>query len=408
MGESKVKPKTKAKTKTKAIAKKSTTTPKESKSNSAIDDIRIGLLRKFGTNAIIKGSDMEKARYGRVSTSSISLDLAIGGGVPVGRLIQVAGAKSTGKSTIAGHILKNCQNLTVNWVWTERKEEKGREVVTEYVKTQKGLVCAYLDVEGTMTPEWAKNSIGIDINNWLYSQPSGLEEALEMAHQMQKDGVHLIVIDSIEALEPTKEYISEIGETIQMGIKPKTIGEYCRKYTATNNGLARKGKLPCTVILINQLREKIGAYGDNEYTPGGRSIEFYASLDLRLRRADWISIGTGDNKEIIGWTVKFKSNKNKTYKQQQSGEFDFYFDEGGRVEPGNVDNFKEIVVEGIAWGVVDRAGAWFKYKGENLAQGADNTIAYLAENLDVFEEIKKELFDIIKKEEEKFVKGEEK
>lgn len=373
--------------------------------NNAVDNIRIELLKKFGTNAIIKGTDMEKARYGRISTGSITLDLALGGGLPVGRLIQISGAKSTAKSSLCDKIVANAQKTNVDWIWTERKVEKGREIVSEIPKKVNGLICGYLDVEGTKTFDWTQDTLGVDMDNWVYSQPAGLEEGLEMAHQMQKQGVNLIVIDSIESLEPTKEYDSEMGESVQMGIKPKMLGEYCRKFTATNNKLSREGKLPCTVILINQLREKIGAYGDAEYTPGGRAIEFYISVDLRLRKGDWIVEGKGDNKTIVGQTVKFKTHKNKTYKQQQTGDFDFYFDEAEGHVLGEIDNFKETVIEGMAWGVIERAGAWFKYKGNNIAQGADNTVAYLREHVDVFNSVRAELFSLVAMDEAHLTEG---
>lgn len=375
---------------------------------SEVDNIRVELLKNFGTNAIIMGSDMEKAKYGRISTGSITLDLALGGGIPIGRMTQISGAKSTSKSSLCDLIISNAQKTGVEWTWIERKVDKGREIVGESKKKVDNLICACLDVEGTRTPDWTSEKLHVDMNNWIYSQPSGLEEGLEMAIQMQKNGVNLIVIDSIEALEPTKEYESEMGESTQMGIKPKMLGEYCRKYTANNNKLVREGKLPCTIIFINQLREKIGSYGDPEYTPGGRAIEFYISLDLRLRRGDWITEGKGDNKTIVGQTVKFKSNKNKTYKQQQTGEYDFYFDdtEDGH-HMGEIDNFKEVIIEGIAWEVIERSGSWMKYKGANLAQGADNTIAYLRQNLNIYESIKKDLFDLVAMEVEHIV-GEDK
>ena len=368
--------------------------------NKDIDKIRVNLLKKFGSNAIITGADHEKAKYGRIPTGSIDLDLKLGGGIPIGRMIQISGAKSTIKSTLCDHIVKNAQELEVEWIWTERKEEKGREVVEEHTRKVEGLICAYLDVEGTKTVDWTRDKIGVNTDEWLYAQPSGLEEALEMAHQMQKDGVHLIVIDSIDALEPIKDYESEIGESVQMGLKPKMIGEYCRKFTATNNLLVRQGELPCTVIFINQLREKIGAYGNPEYTPGGRAIEFYISIDLRLRRGDWIIRGKGEEKEIVGQVVKFKTEKNKTYKQQQVGQFDFYFVDTENCDAGHIDNFKEIVIAGINYDIIEKAGSWFKYKGKNIAQGADNTVAYLREHPDLFNEIKDELFSIVEREAE--------
>lgn len=376
-------------------------------SNKVVDNIRVGLLKKFGSNAIIMGADHQKAQYGRISTGSIDLDLKLGGGIPIGRISQISGAKSTSKSTLCDYIVKNAQTTNIEWIWTERREVKGREQVEEHAKKVEGMICAYLDVEGTKTTEWTGDTVGVDTNNWLYSQPTGLEEALEMAHQMQKDGVNLIVIDSIDSLEPTKEYNSQMGESIQMGIKPKMMGEYCRKFTATNNLLSREGRLPCTVIMINQLREKIGAYGDSEYTPGGRAIEFYVSLDLRLRKGDWIVEGKGDSKEIVGQVVKFKSNKNKTYKQQQSGEFEFYFQDTNLFRAGEIDNFKEIVVNGMNYGVIERAGSWFKYQGENIAQGADNVVIYLREHPELFNQIKNELFAIVDREATGLTKGSE-
>ena len=141
------------------------------------------------------------------------------------------------------------------------------------------------------------------------------------------------------------------------------------------------------------------------YTVGGRAIPFYASIDVFLRRGDWIIEGKGENKRIVGQVVKFKTEKNKTYKQQQTGEFDFYFDDS---EDGHkmaeIDNFKEIIIAGIEWGIIERAGSWMKYKGENLAQGADNTVIYLRKNPKIFESIKIELFDLVSAEANRITK----
>lgn len=363
--------------------------------NKKLDKIRLGLLNQFGANAIIKGADMQKATYGRIPTGSLSLDLDIGGGIPVGRMVQIAGNKSTSKSSLCDHIIRNAQNLTIEWTHVERKAEKGREVINEEKKIEEGLICGYLDVEGTKTPDWTQEVLGVDMDSWIYTQPSGLEEAFDMAIEMQKSGVHLIVIDSIDSLEPTKHYDTDFADSVQMGIKPKIIGEYCRKYTATNNKLVREGKLPCTVILINQIREKIGGYGNPEYTPGGKAIEFYISLDLRLRRGDWIKVGKGEDAHIVGQTVKYKSEKNKTYKQQQNGEYDFYFESCEGHDAGSIDVFKEIILQGYLYGILERAGAWYRYNGENLANGMDNTIQFLKDNPEKFEAIKTDLFKII-------------
>ena len=389
--------KTKKTTKTKKDESKAT---KELNVDSRVAKVRTTLLKTFGTNAVMDGIDLEKANFGRISTGSLKLDVELGGGIPIGRIIQIAGEKSDGKSTISDLIASNAQKLTVDWEWTKRSEDRGREVVEVVPRRVEGLVVGFLDAEGHKTIDWTRDVLGVDTESWVYSQPSGAEEAFDMAHEMQLAGVNLIVIDSIDSIVPTKIYEKDFNDSAQMGIKPKLIGDYVRKFTMTNNKLFREGKLPCTLVLINQTRDKIGVYGDPTFTPGGKAIGFYSSVDLRLRKGDWITEGTGENKVIVGQVIKFKTQKNKTYKQQRTGEFDFYFDStsDGSHEMGSIDNFKSIVILGIEYGIIERAGAWFKYKGSNLAQGAENTIKYLKHNNDVYEEIKAKLFELLDEE----------
>jgi recombination protein RecA len=390
-----IKKKATKKTTTKTVVKE----PVKAEKKDKVDVIRLQLLEEFGSNAVIKGSDMEKCDYGRISTGSISLDLALGGGIPVGKIIQISGAKSTSKTTIANHIIKCAQSTKVDWIWTERRAEKGREIVEEHLRSVDGLICGYHDVEGTNNDTHWLNRIGVDTNKWIYCLSGGMEETFNVAHSMQLKGVNLQIIDSIDALEPILYYDTNAGDSARMGVKPQQIGEFFRKWTATNNKLVKEGKLPCTLVLLNQVREKIGAYGNPEYVPGGRALDFYPAIDLRLRRGDWITIGKDKNKQIIGQIVLFKTEKNKTYRQQQTGEFDLYFDEGGRVEPARIDNAKEIVMEGIAWGVIEQAGSWFKYKGNNLAQGADKTLEVIMQDKDLFNSIKGDLFSLVQREE---------
>ena len=375
---------------------------KEASVEERIKNVRISLLKNFGTNAVMEGTDLEKCDFGRISTGSIKLDVELGGGIPIGRIIQIAGEKSDGKSTISDLIASNAQKQTIEWEWTKRTVDKGREVVETIPRKVEGLIVGFLDAEGHKTIDWTRDVLGVDTDRWIYTQPSGAEEAFDLAHQMQLDGVNLIVLDSIDSIVPTKLYEKDFNDSAQMGIKPKLIGDYVRKFTMTNNKLFREGKLPCTLILINQTRDKIGAYGDPTFTPGGKAIGFYSSIDLRLRKGDWITEGTGENKVIVGQVIKFKTQKNKTYKQQRTGEFDFYFDStlDGQHEIGSIDNFKAIVILGIEYGIIERAGAWFKYKGQNLAQGSENTITYLKHNIEVYNEIKDKLFKLIKEEEE--------
>lgn len=327
------------------------------------------LNKKFGMNAVTLG--FPKSEEGsvktieRIPTGSISLDIALGGGLPLGRFIEVSGAYSSTKTTQCLHIIAQAQ--------------------------KKGLVCALVDVEGT-TDEAFAESIGVDFDSLIYSRPDGMEEALQLLLDLQKSGeVHLAVLDSIAAMSTNKEQETTMEETVRMGIPQQLLGEYFRKYQANNNRLEREGKRPFTIIGINQLREKIGAYGDPEYTPGGRAKGFACSVDIRLRRGDWISEGTGDNKEIVGQVVKFKIEKNKTFKRMQTGEFDFYFSENNAGIPEFFnDNYKEIIVCAVEWGVIERTGSWFVYD-EQKYQGMNNLVNALKDNSDLIEKLKKEV-----------------
>ena len=198
------------------------------------------LNKKFGTNAVSLG--FPKTENGgmktieRIPTGSFSLDIALGGGLPLGRFIEISGAFSSTKTTQCLHIIANAQ--------------------------KRGLVCALIDVEGTTDEKYVK-SVGVDFDNLLYSRPDGMEEALQMLLDMQKSGeVHLAVLDSIAAMSTNKEQDTSMEETVRMGIPQQLLGEYFRKYQANNNRLEREGKKPFTIIGINQVREKIGAYGD--------------------------------------------------------------------------------------------------------------------------------------------------
>lgn len=324
--------------------------------------------KKFGKNVVRIASEIQAENMVRVPTGSIGLDIAINGGYPVGRFIQISGAFSSTKSTTVYHGMRNFQQY--------------------FKRIKSDLKVALIQAEnGSWTDEYGR-SIGIDTDDLLMNECASMEEALEIARQLQEREIAgLIVFDSLAALVPMKEQASNMEDSVQMGLKPKLFDEYFRKFQAINNKLSREGKHTCTVVGINQLREKIGAYGDPEYNPGGRSIGFTASLDIRLRRGDWITVGSGANKEIIGQQVKFKVHKSKVSIPQRTGMWDVYLDEGGTVPKGHIDNFKEIVLEAVAYGIVERGGAWFNYKDIKV-QGADNLVATLRDNLELYEEIK--------------------
>ena len=346
------------------------TTPSRSGKSAEISKLLNDLNKKFGVNAVTlgfpKSEDGEMKTIERIPTGSISLDIALGGGLPLGRFIEVSGAYSSTKTTQCMHIIAQAQ--------------------------KRGLVCALVDVEGT-TDEAYATAIGVDFDNLIYSRPDGMEEALQLLLDLQKSGeVHLAVLDSIAAMSTNKEQETTMEETVRMGIPQQLLGEYFRKYQANNNRLEREGKRPFTIIGINQLREKIGAYGDPEYTPGGRAKGFACSVDIRLRRGDWISEGTGDNKEIVGQVVKFKIEKNKTFKRMQTGEFDFYFSDNNNAGISEFfnDNYKEIIVCAVEWGVIDRTGSWFVYNGQKY-QGMNNLVNALKEDASLIEKLKEEV-----------------
>ena len=228
------------KTKTLPIAQKVTEEVPVNKDSKELSKLVESLNKKFGTNAVSLG--FPKTENGgmkiieRIPTGSFSLDIALGGGLPLGRFIEISGAFSSTKTTQCLHIIAHAQ--------------------------KRGLVCALIDVEGTTDEKYVK-SVGVDFDNLLYSRPDGMEEALQMLLDMQKSGeVHLAVLDSIAAMSTNKEQDTSMEETVRMGIPQQLLGEYFRKYQANNNRLEREGKKPFTIIGINQVREKIGAYGD--------------------------------------------------------------------------------------------------------------------------------------------------
>lgn len=335
-----------------------------------IDDLN----KKHGVNAISvgfpKNEDGIMRKIERIPTGSFTLDLALGGGLPLGRFIEISGAYSSTKTAQSLHIIKQAQDY--------------------------GLMCALIDVEGTTDEPFVK-AFGIDYDSLLYSRPDGMEEALQVILDLQRSKlVQFAVLDSIAAMSPNKEQETPMDDTSRMGVPQQLLGEFFRKYQANNNRLEREGDRTFTLVGINQLREKIMAYGDPEYTPGGRAKGFACSVDLRLRRGDWISEGTGINKEIVGQVVKFKIEKNKTYKRMQTGEFDFYFsgNNSAGVKEFFNDNYKEIVVSAIEWGLIDKAGSWFTYD-DNKYQGIESLIEALREDKDLLDKMKQDIIYLV-------------
>ena len=313
--------------------------PKPKKQDPRLDQLLRDSERKFGANAIRVGFPKDEKgnvkTFERLPTGSLALDIALGGGLPLGRFTELSGLYSVGKTTLAMHMVREAQAA--------------------------GLTCAIVDAEGTIDEGYLKN-LGIDTSSLVYSPSEGLEEATQLMFDMQRSGaVHFCVWDSIEASPPTKEYEKEMEDTMQLGVKPKINNLFFRKYMAGNNWLVRRGMRPFTLVGINQIRERIGQmHGDPEFTVGGKGKDHASTIEMRLRRGDWIEEGKGAGRRIVGQVVKFKISKNKTYRRMQTGEFDFYLAENGQgVAPLHIDTVKETIIEGIDCGLIEQRGAWF-------------------------------------------------
>ncbi|NHC36756.1 recombinase RecA [Scytonema millei] len=302
--------------------------------------------RNFGKGAIVRLGDATRMRVETISSGSLTLDLALGGGLPKGRVIEIYGPESSGKTTVALHAIAEVQKA--------------------------GGIAAFVDAEHALDPTYAA-ALGVDIENLLVSQPDTGEAGLEIVDQLVRSAaVDIVIVDSVAALVPRAEIEGEMGDT-HVGLQARLMSQALRKITGNI------GKSGCTVIFLNQLRQKIGVtYGNPETTTGGNALKFYASVRLDIRRIQTLKKGT----EEFGNRVKVKVAKNKVAPPFRIAEFDIIFGKGISTLGCMVDIAEET-------GVIVRKGAWYSYKGENIAQGRDNTIKYLEENTEVAQEIQK-------------------
>lgn len=311
--------------------------------------------KQFGTGSIMKLGESYKVAAECTSTGSISLDLALGGGIPKGRIIEIYGPESSGKTTLSLHAIAEVQ--------------------------RSGGTAAFIDAEHALDPAYAKR-IGVDVENLLLSQPDNGEQALEITETLvRSNAVDLIVVDSVAALVPRAEIEGEMGDS-HMGLQARLMSQALRKLT----GVISRSKT--TVIFINQIRMKIGVmFGNPETTTGGNALKFYASIRMDIRRIGQIKAGD----EVMGNRTRVKVVKNKMAPPFREAEFDIMYNEG-------ISKAGDLLDLATTRGLVEKSGAWFSYKGEKIGQGREAAKVYLQQNPKVSEELTKQVTELADKE----------
>ena len=304
----------------------------------ALDAVFGAIEKQYGKGSIMKLGEAPHVDVDVIPTGSLTLDMALGvGGIPKGRVVEIYGPESSGKTTVALHVVAEAQ--------------------------KKGGEAAFIDAEHALDPVYAKN-LGVDIDNLIVSQPDTGEQALEIAEALVRSGaLDVVVIDSVAALVPKAEIEGEMGSN-HVGLLARLMSQALRKLTGITS------KSGTAVIFINQIREKVGVvYGNPETTPGGRALKFFSSVRLEVRRQEAIKNGT----EIIGNKTKVKVVKNKVAPPFKEAEFDIMYGEG-------ISKLGNIIDVAVSFDIIKKSGAWFSYDGERLGQGRDNVKKYMEEN----------------------------
>jgi recombination protein RecA len=327
-----------------------TSIPRDPARDSALSRAVQQIEKQFGKGAVMKLDDQPKVLEG-IPTGSLSLDIALGGtGIPKGRVVEIFGPESSGKTTLTLHIIASCQ--------------------------RSGGVAAFIDAEHALDPSWAKR-LGVKLDDLLVSQPDTGEQAMEICELLvRSNAVDVIVVDSVAALIPRAEIEGEMGDS-HVGLQARLMSQALRKLTGAIS------KSNCTVIFINQLREKIGVmFGNPETTPGGRALKFYSSIRIDVRRTGSIKEG-----EIaVGNRTRARVVKNKVAPPFRDAEFDIMFDRGISYEGDLIDL-------AVLSNVVEKSGAWYNYGSTRLGQGRENSKTFLSQNKDLCEEIRAKVLE---------------
>ena len=316
----------------------------------ALDAALSSIERSFGKGAVMKLGDPAAAmNVETVPTGSLSLDIALGmGGVPKGRIVEIYGPESSGKTTVALHMVAEVQ--------------------------KRGGIAGFIDAEHALDPVYARN-IGVNIDELYISQPDNGEQALEITETLVRSGaVDIIIVDSVAALVPKAEIDGDMGDS-HVGLQARLMSQALRKLTAVIS------KTNCIVIFINQLREKVGVmFGNPETTTGGRALKFYSSIRMDVRRIESLKA----NGEVVGNRTRVKVVKNKIAPPFREAEFDIMFGKG-------ISREGDILDLGVTSNVVQKSGAWFAYNGDKIGQGRENAKIYLSEHPDIMEEIEQKV-----------------
>ena len=317
----------------------------DDKKDQLLADALKTIEKEYGKGSIMRLGDRANVSVDAIPSGSIALDAALGiGGYPKGRIIEIYGPESSGKTTLALHAIAECQ--------------------------KKGGRCAFIDAENAIDPIYAKN-LGVNIDELILSQPDSGEQALEITEVLIKSGaIDLVVIDSVAALVPQAELDGEMGDS-SVGLQARLMSKAMRKLAGVMN------RSNCTAIFINQLREKVGVmFGNPETTPGGRALKFYSSVRLDVRKSETLKTG----QDAYGNSVKIKVVKNKVAPPFKTAVVSIIFGEG-------ISHIDEVVTLGVENNIIDKAGAWFSYKGEKIGQGAASVREFLKKNPEIDAEI---------------------